>query len=73
MASHSKLPRPDPSRLLARPTLPADDVAVLLRCGVPQMDDSMALKHEFMYKFHNISRIMDCVGCEKCKVGWFVG
>ncbi|CBJ32777.1 conserved unknown protein [Ectocarpus siliculosus] len=31
-------------------------------------DGSMALKQEFMHKFHNISRIMDCVGCEKCKV-----
>ncbi|CAN0331265.1 unnamed protein product, partial [Ectocarpus fasciculatus] len=28
----------------------------------------MALKQEFMHKFHNISRIMDCVGCEKCKL-----
>ncbi|CAM9271821.1 unnamed protein product [Ectocarpus sp. 12 AP-2014] len=31
-------------------------------------DGSMALKQEFMHKFHNISRIMDCVGCEKCKL-----
>lgn len=28
----------------------------------------MALKQEFMHTFHNISRIMDCVGCESCKV-----
>lgn len=33
-----------------------------------EVDDSMALKQEFMHKFHNISRIMDCVGCEKCKL-----
>ncbi|CAM9770828.1 unnamed protein product [Scytosiphon promiscuus] len=35
---------------------------------VGQAGDSMALKQEFMHKFHNISRIMDCVGCEKCKL-----
>ncbi|CAM9722190.1 unnamed protein product, partial [Hapterophycus canaliculatus] len=33
-----------------------------------QTGDSMALKQEFMHTFHNISRIMDCVGCEKCKL-----
>ncbi|XP_032221711.1 ERO1-like protein beta isoform X2 [Nematostella vectensis] len=26
------------------------------------------LKEEFRSHFHNVSRIMDCVGCEKCKV-----
>ncbi|XP_014253966.1 ero1-like protein isoform X2 [Cimex lectularius] len=26
------------------------------------------LKEEFRLHFHNISRIMDCVGCEKCKL-----
>nr|CAG4643815.1 EOG090X03A4 [Lepidurus arcticus] len=26
------------------------------------------LKEEFQHHFRNISRIMDCVGCEKCKV-----
>ncbi|CAN0020420.1 unnamed protein product [Ascophyllum nodosum] len=30
-------------------------------------EDSL-LKQEFMHKFHNISRIMDCVGCESCKL-----
>ncbi len=28
----------------------------------------MELKEQFMHKFQNISRIMDCVGCEKCKL-----
>jgi len=26
------------------------------------------LKEEFRHHFRNITRIMDCVGCEKCKV-----
>lgn len=26
------------------------------------------LKEEFRHHFRNISRIMDCVGCEKCKL-----
>ena len=26
------------------------------------------LRQEFLVKFHNISRIMDCVGCEKCRL-----
>lgn len=26
------------------------------------------LKNEFRQHFRNISRIMDCVGCEKCKL-----
>ena len=26
------------------------------------------LKHEFQSRFRNISRIMDCVGCEKCRL-----
>jgi len=30
--------------------------------------EKLQLKHEFKRKFHNISEIMDCVGCETCKV-----
>ncbi|XP_055373350.1 ero1-like protein [Condylostylus longicornis] len=30
--------------------------------------ESMKLKSEFKEKFRNISRIMDCVGCDKCKL-----
>eukprot|EP00631_Chrysoreinhardia_giraudii_P000384 CAMPEP_0197420232 /NCGR_PEP_ID=MMETSP1170-20131217/5710_1 /TAXON_ID=54406 /ORGANISM="Sarcinochrysis sp, Strain CCMP770" /LENGTH=67 /DNA_ID=CAMNT_0042947383 /DNA_START=1 /DNA_END=201 /DNA_ORIENTATION=+ len=26
------------------------------------------LRAEFLHRFHNISRIMDCVTCERCKV-----
>ncbi|KAM3577776.1 hypothetical protein VYU27_000319 [Nannochloropsis oceanica] len=26
------------------------------------------LRHDFFVRFHNISRIMDCVGCEKCRL-----
>jgi len=26
------------------------------------------LRQEFFVKFHNISRVMDCVGCEKCRL-----
>lgn len=29
---------------------------------------SVKLKEEFRVKFLNISRIMDCVGCDKCRV-----
>lgn len=29
---------------------------------------SAKLKNEFREKFRNISRIMDCVGCDKCKL-----
>ncbi|CAM9859083.1 unnamed protein product [Pylaiella littoralis] len=28
----------------------------------------LTLKQDFIHTFHNISRIMDCVGCEKCKL-----
>ena len=30
--------------------------------------DKAALRAEFLERFHNVSRIMDCVGCEKCKL-----
>ena len=30
--------------------------------------DLPKLRQEFFLKFHNISRIMDCVGCEKCRL-----
>ena len=30
--------------------------------------EGIALKEEFKQKFRNISRIMDCVGCDKCKL-----
>ncbi|KAF4529715.1 hypothetical protein B566_EDAN015344 [Ephemera danica] len=29
---------------------------------------ALKLKHEFRQHFRNISRIMDCVGCDKCKL-----
>ncbi|KAF2277398.1 endoplasmic oxidoreductin [Westerdykella ornata] len=29
---------------------------------------SIALKEEFRNKFRNVSRIMDCVGCDKCRL-----
>ena len=28
----------------------------------------LTLKQEFREHFHNISRVMDCVGCDKCKL-----
>ncbi|PRW61602.1 endoplasmic reticulum oxidoreductin 1 [Chlorella sorokiniana] len=31
-------------------------------------DNSEALRAELQATFHNITRIMDCVGCEKCKM-----
>ncbi len=52
----------------------------LLRSFPDQFDESVmfsnggggksgaALKHEFREHFRNISRIMDCVGCDKCKL-----
>lgn len=30
--------------------------------------EASQLKEEFRLKFLNISRIMDCVGCDKCKL-----
>lgn len=30
--------------------------------------EAQALKEEFKNHFRNISQIMDCVGCEKCKL-----
>lgn len=32
------------------------------------LQDKQELRDEFMIKFRNISRIMDCVTCEKCRV-----
>lgn len=29
---------------------------------------SIKFKHDYKEKFRNISRIMDCVGCDKCKL-----
>ncbi|XP_065919245.1 uncharacterized protein [Dysidea avara] len=31
-------------------------------------DSSIELKSQFKQRFRNISRIMDCVGCEKCRL-----
>ena len=31
-------------------------------------DSSAELKEQFKQHFRNISRIMDCVGCEKCRL-----
>lgn len=31
-------------------------------------EEGLLLKEEFKTKFRNISRIMDCVGCDKCKL-----
>ncbi len=31
-------------------------------------DKPEVLREQFVQKFQNISRIMDCVGCEKCKL-----
>lgn len=33
-----------------------------------ELEEKRELKEQFVGKFHNISRIMDCVGCEKCKM-----
>jgi len=33
-----------------------------------QKIEMLTLKNEFRQHFHNISRVMDCVGCEKCKL-----
>lgn len=30
--------------------------------------EAQTLKDEFKQHFRNISRIMDCIGCEKCKL-----
>lgn len=30
--------------------------------------DQVHLKKEFKVHFRNVSRIMDCVGCDKCKL-----
>lgn len=33
-----------------------------------QDPDSIALKEDFRNRFRNVSRIMDCVGCDKCRL-----
>ncbi|KAF2869423.1 endoplasmic reticulum Oxidoreductin 1-domain-containing protein [Massariosphaeria phaeospora] len=33
-----------------------------------QDPDSVALKEDFRNRFRNVSRIMDCVGCDKCRL-----
>jgi Endoplasmic Reticulum Oxidoreductin 1 (ERO1) len=33
-----------------------------------ELQEKRELREQFVAKFHNISRIMDCVGCEKCKM-----
>jgi hypothetical protein len=30
--------------------------------------EATALRSEFQARFRNISRIMDCVGCERCRL-----
>lgn len=30
--------------------------------------DALALKGQFKHHFRNVSRIMDCVGCDKCRL-----
>jgi ERO1-like protein beta len=33
-----------------------------------QSPDAVGLKEDFKHRFRNISRIMDCVGCDKCRL-----
>lgn len=33
-----------------------------------QSPDAIGLKEDFKHRFRNISRIMDCVGCDKCRL-----
>jgi hypothetical protein len=33
-----------------------------------QDPDTIALKEDFRQRFRNVSRIMDCVGCDKCRL-----
>jgi ERO1-like protein beta len=33
-----------------------------------QSPDTVALKQDFRNRFRNVSRIMDCVGCDKCRL-----
>lgn len=35
---------------------------------VSEEEEMLKLRQDIFMKFHNISRIMDCVGCEKCRV-----
>ena len=36
---------------------------------MPHSEDSpQVLKEEFKQHFRNVSRIMDCVGCDKCRL-----
>ncbi|TKX23327.1 endoplasmic reticulum oxidoreductin ERO1 [Elsinoe australis] len=34
----------------------------------PAIDSGITLKEDFRNRFRNISRIMDCVGCDKCRL-----
>jgi hypothetical protein len=39
------------------------------RTGYTSSEEELhRLRSEFFVKFHNISRVMDCVGCEKCRL-----
>ncbi|EMC94993.1 hypothetical protein BAUCODRAFT_123479 [Baudoinia panamericana UAMH 10762] len=33
-----------------------------------QMENGISLKEDFRNRFRNVSRIMDCVGCDKCRL-----
>lgn len=52
-----------------------DSAAVKQACPVPfdegrlwKGEDGPELKRQLQAHFHNITKAMDCVGCEKCKL-----
>ncbi|KAL1428087.1 hypothetical protein MTO96_016981 [Rhipicephalus appendiculatus] len=42
-------------------------ISMTALCSMGQKD-ALKLKEEFKAHFRNISRIMDCVGCDKCRL-----
>ncbi|KAL1925149.1 uncharacterized protein VTP21DRAFT_32 [Calcarisporiella thermophila] len=52
-----------------------DEIVILMQRYPPLFDEtqmfvgpSALLKEEFKLRFRNVSRIMDCIGCEKCQL-----
>lgn len=44
------------------------DESVMFAAGGENESSAKALKKEFQEHFRNISRVMDCVGCDKCRL-----
>lgn len=48
--------------------IPTSDTQILFDENVMFKDETAALKKDFRNRFRNVSRVMDCVGCDKCRL-----